>query len=252
MGRRPNFALDDDGISDYSNPYLFTGRRTDILDSGSLKIQYNRNRYFDTYAGRWLTHDPLGIVPDGAWPNSRKPVEQYKDGLNLYAYIKNNPLNGTDIYGLLTCGYHVWCDPPGVGVSGITLPFLRHCDIRKKTGAPIPAGVTTYPVWVIGSPAAPNKTIRAGSKKGCPCKGGCVKCKDIDSCVNEIAATFPWGSAWPNCHTQTKSIINMCCLESTWKAAPYAGPGICLKYEWKWSYVSGTWVWMRVCVERSY
>jgi hypothetical protein len=44
---------------------LFTGRRVDILDNGSLKIQYNRNRYYDYYTGRWLTHDPLGINPAG-------------------------------------------------------------------------------------------------------------------------------------------------------------------------------------------
>jgi RHS repeat-associated protein len=50
--------------SNYGNPYLFTGRRTDYLDSGSLKIQYNRNRYYDYYSGRWLTHDPLGITPN--------------------------------------------------------------------------------------------------------------------------------------------------------------------------------------------
>jgi len=28
----PNFADDEDGISDYNNPYLFTGRRVDFLD----------------------------------------------------------------------------------------------------------------------------------------------------------------------------------------------------------------------------
>ena len=48
------------------NAYLFTGRRVDILDNGSLKIQYNRNRYYDYYTGRWLTHDPLGIDRAGS------------------------------------------------------------------------------------------------------------------------------------------------------------------------------------------
>ena len=33
----PNFAPDPDGKSDYGNPYLFTGRRLDILDNSSLK-----------------------------------------------------------------------------------------------------------------------------------------------------------------------------------------------------------------------
>ena len=70
--------------SNYGNPYLFTGRRADYLDSGSLKIQYNRNRYYDYYAGRWLTHDPLNYI----------------DGMNLYEYVQTNPVNHIDPFGL--------------------------------------------------------------------------------------------------------------------------------------------------------
>jgi len=49
----PNFAIDADGLSDYDNPYLFTGRRLDILNNGSLKIQYSRNRYYGYHTGRF-------------------------------------------------------------------------------------------------------------------------------------------------------------------------------------------------------
>ena len=87
--------------SNYGNPYLFTGRRVDILDSGSLKIQYNRNRYYDYYTGRWLTHDPLGITPNPQWPNRFDLVEQYEDGLSLYEYSRSEPLTNTDPWGLL-------------------------------------------------------------------------------------------------------------------------------------------------------
>jgi RHS repeat-associated protein len=87
--------------SNYGNPYLFTGRRTDILDSGSLKIQYNRNRYYDYYTGRWLTHDPLGIVPNSLASNFFMPVQQYSQGLSLYQYVSSNPEMGIDPWGLL-------------------------------------------------------------------------------------------------------------------------------------------------------
>jgi RHS repeat-associated protein len=69
---------------------LFTGRRVDILDNGSLKIQYNRNRYYDYYTGRWLTHDPLGYV----------------DGMNLYEYGRSNPPNRLDPSGLWMGWHH--------------------------------------------------------------------------------------------------------------------------------------------------
>ncbi len=36
-----NSAPDPDGLTDCSNPWLFTGRAVDILDNSSLKIQYN-------------------------------------------------------------------------------------------------------------------------------------------------------------------------------------------------------------------
>jgi len=49
--------------SQYGNAYFFTGRRLDLLDGGNLKLQYNRNRYYDYYIGRWFTHDPRGITP---------------------------------------------------------------------------------------------------------------------------------------------------------------------------------------------
>jgi len=46
------FTADADNQSDYGNAYFFTGRRLDILDNSSLKIQYSRNRYYDYYTGR--------------------------------------------------------------------------------------------------------------------------------------------------------------------------------------------------------
>ena len=73
----PDFSDDADGISDYDNSYLFTGRTLDVLDNGSLKLQYNRNRYYDYYTGRFFTHDPMGYV----------------DGINLYEYGGSNPVS---------------------------------------------------------------------------------------------------------------------------------------------------------------
>ena len=62
---------------------LFTGRRVDFLDSNDLVLQYNRNRYYDYYTGRWLTQDPLGYI----------------DGMSLYEYVDSNPLMYLDSLG---------------------------------------------------------------------------------------------------------------------------------------------------------
>ena len=104
----PDFSIDAYGSSDYDNPYLFTGRRWDILNNGSLKIQYSRNRYYDYHTGRFLTNDPLGITPNPPKPNRFDITGQYKDGLSLYEYVNSNPVSLYDSFGLAcsggTCG----------------------------------------------------------------------------------------------------------------------------------------------------
>jgi len=96
----PNFSDDADNTSDFENPYLFTGRRVDILDNSSLTIQYNRNRYYSPQMGRWLTPEPLGITPNPQKPNRWGIRGQYIDGISLYQYITSNPLCRTDALGL--------------------------------------------------------------------------------------------------------------------------------------------------------
>ncbi len=65
--------------STIGNPFLFTGRR---LDSES-SLYYYRARYYDPARGRFLQRDPLGYV----------------DGMGLYGYVSNNPVNFVDPMG---------------------------------------------------------------------------------------------------------------------------------------------------------
>ena len=119
----PNFADDPDAKSDYGNSYLFTGRRLDILDSGSLKIQYNRNRYYDPCTGRWLMHDPLRIMPNVQRPNRVVVAAEYDERLNLYQYVTSRPT--------------VSLDPDGR--RAIKCPV--GCNVIRKPGyIPIPNG----------------------------------------------------------------------------------------------------------------
>ena len=96
----PNFAADPDGKSDYGNPYLFTGRRVDFLDNGSLTLQYNRHRYYDYYTGRWTTQDPYGIDTGGGNGSTFGPKWQYHATINLYEYVSSSPIWNLDPQGL--------------------------------------------------------------------------------------------------------------------------------------------------------
>ena len=90
----------------------FTGQRIDVLDSGNLTMNYYKNRWYDAETGRFISHDPLGIVPEG-YENGFNVYSQYSNGLLLYNYTSNNPINGTDQLGLYDPRYPGL--PPCVG-----------------------------------------------------------------------------------------------------------------------------------------
>jgi RHS repeat-associated protein len=65
----------------WQNYFLFTGREYDP-ETG---LYYYRARYYNPNIGRFMSRDPLG----------------YADGLNLYTYVQNNPVNLKDPLGKL-------------------------------------------------------------------------------------------------------------------------------------------------------
>ncbi len=64
-----------------TNRYLFSTKEFDPRSG----LYYFGARYYDPEVGRWLTPDPMGFV----------------DGMNLYAYVNNSPINLIDPHGYL-------------------------------------------------------------------------------------------------------------------------------------------------------
>jgi RHS repeat-associated protein len=62
------------------NAFTYTGREYHS-ESG---LYYYRNRFYDPQLGRFLTQDPIGML----------------GGINLYAYVGNDPVNFVDSFGL--------------------------------------------------------------------------------------------------------------------------------------------------------
>ncbi len=63
-----------------STRYLYTGRETD----SDIGLIYYRARFYDPEQGRFISEDPVGL----------------EGGINLFAYVENNPLRFTDPSGL--------------------------------------------------------------------------------------------------------------------------------------------------------
>ena len=64
-----------------SGPFAFTGQRIDPENNG---LYYYRARHYSPMLGRFVQPDPIG----------------YRGGVNLYAYVRNDPLNLIDPSGL--------------------------------------------------------------------------------------------------------------------------------------------------------
>jgi len=84
------------GASLKGNRFLFTGREW----FAALGLQDNRHRYYQPAMGRWLSRDPIGE----------------EGGINLYAYVGNNPINKIDPLGL-NAGLLAW--EVGVGIGEV-------------------------------------------------------------------------------------------------------------------------------------
>lgn len=89
-------GIDTFATSQTGNSYAYTGRRLDI-ETG---FYYYRARYYSPQTGRFIQRDPLG----------------YADGMGVYAYVGNNPINFVDPDGKLA---HIAFGAIVGGIAGV-------------------------------------------------------------------------------------------------------------------------------------
>ncbi|WAC00434.1 DUF6531 domain-containing protein [Pseudomonas putida] len=97
-------AIEQLTISNIEQNLRFQGQYYD----DETGLHYNTFRYYDPETGRFISHDPIGLL----------------GGYNLYSYV-SNPFNRIDPWG--------WCEKKGMGVSksGHHVP-----SVRKSKGRP--------------------------------------------------------------------------------------------------------------------
>jgi RHS repeat-associated protein len=132
------------GISPFNGQLGFKG----MPSMGALGFYYARARTYDAALGRFLQPDPAGYV----------------DGLHLYSFVHNSPVNGADPFGLWsTCETFTTTGPGEDGTSdnGYTVTGVvtttTVCSGGDSGGGSQPGGGSSK------SPAQRNPCMKSGS-----------------------------------------------------------------------------------------
>jgi RHS repeat-associated protein len=103
------------GLGTFSFDLRFPGQ----VYASETALHYNYHRDYDPATGRYIESDPVGL----------------RGGINTYAYVENDPLNGIDPFGRMKI-YGNWCGPNWTG--GYPRPWDELYPIeQQRVSAPV-------------------------------------------------------------------------------------------------------------------
>lgn len=83
--------------------------------TGRFRGAVSGHRYYNPSTGRWL---------------SRDQAEEEEGGLNLYAFVENNPVTEIDPFGLFASGMHKQLTSESFDLSGAALTLTPKCKAK--------------------------------------------------------------------------------------------------------------------------
>lgn len=104
-----------------SQPFGFSTKRTDAATG----LVYYGYRFYNPQAERWLNRDPLGEV----------------GGVNLYAFVQNDPVNWVDPEGLISAGQLGIGNPGSYGGQNTNESMYDECEENPCAGENIINGL---------------------------------------------------------------------------------------------------------------
>lgn len=202
-------------MQDYTPYGAQTHRRSKSLVGFSSKevmpqiglVDFGR-RYFISEWGRWLTRDPI----------------EERGGLNLYAYVVNNPIGNNDPFGLAcgNCGVKIcvralsglpdwlppgWIDHVLIRIGDFSSGYHEDDTVHVPDNSPEGKPEICYPADARQSGTLPN---------GTPCK--CASCPAIQQCIMDFAASGRGGyegfrGIGNNCGKWVLEALERCCMK---------------------------------------
>lgn len=88
LAERETYDAYGNSVGSTRTRYGFTGRERESVTG----LMYYRARFYDPQVGRFISEDPIGL----------------SGGINQFAYVHNDPVNGTDPSGLYGTDVHYY------------------------------------------------------------------------------------------------------------------------------------------------